>query len=81
MDAESVQDWILAGNAAAMDWYALAHDQPLPSQSALERTIGADFGSVSPQIGLAARGITGTQLLVGAVVILGLLYFLRSAGR
>jgi hypothetical protein len=77
VDAETVQDWIMAGNSAAMDWYALAHDRPLPSLSLLERTIGADFGGISPQVGLAARGITGTQILIGIAAIVGLFYIFR----
>ncbi len=79
MDADTVQDWVMAGNSAAMDWFALTHDQPLPSQSLLERTLGADFGNVSPTIGLTPRGgITGTQLLLAAAAVIALLYFMRK---
>jgi hypothetical protein len=79
MEADQLQDWILAGNSAAMDWYALMHDQPLPSQSLLERTLGADLGAVSPTIGLSARGgISGTQILIVAAVIFGAFYLLRK---
>ena len=77
MDAEQVQDWIMAGNAAAMDWFALMHDQPLPSQSLLERTLGADLGAVSPTIGLTPRGgISGSQLLIVGVAIVGLIWLM-----
>jgi hypothetical protein len=73
MDGETLNDWIQLGstvNTAAMDWYALSHDQPLPSQSALERTLGVDFGAVSPQFGLSiGRGISGQQILITVAVI------------
>ena len=78
MDSETVQDWIMAGNSAAMDWWALTHEQPLPSQSLLERTMGADFGGISPQVGLSMRGITGTQILITLTVIVGMVYLLRK---
>jgi hypothetical protein len=78
MDADTVQDWIMAGNSAAMDWFALTHDQPLPSQSLLERTLGADFGAVSPTVGLSARGITGTQILITLGVIAVAIYLFRK---
>lgn len=78
MDAQQLEDYILAGNSAAMDWYALSHNQALPSQSLTERLFGADFGPISPQVGLAARGVTGTQLLLVGAAIVGLIYFLRK---
>lgn len=75
MDAEVLQDWILAGNAAAMDWYALAHDQPLPSQSLLERTFGADLGGISPGFGVTPRGgLTGSQLLIAGLAVAAVLW-------
>jgi hypothetical protein len=77
MDSEQVQDWIMAGNAAAMDWFALTHDQPLPSQSLLERTLGSDLGSLAPGFGITARGgLTGSQLVVGGLIVIGLAWFL-----
>ena len=77
MDADTVTDWILAGNAAAMDWWALAHDQPLPSQSIAERVFGADLGGISPSVGFSPRGITGTQILFLAVLALGAVFLFR----
>ncbi len=77
MDRNQVIDLILAGNSAAMDWFALTHDQPLPSQSATERLFGVDLGPVSPQIGLAARGITTSQMLLVAAIGVGLFLLIR----
>lgn len=66
----------MAGNSAAMDWYAITHDQPLPSQSLLERTLGADLGSVSPGFHVTpTQGITGTQILIGGLIVVGVLWF------
>lgn len=76
MDSDQVQDWIMAGNSAAMDWFALLHDQPLPSQSLLERTIGADLGAVSPGFRVTPTGgITGSQILIGGLIVIGLAWF------
>lgn len=75
MDAELLQDWVLAGNAAAMDWYALTHEQPLPSQSILERTIGYDLGGISPGFGVTPRGgLTGSQLVIAGLIVAGALW-------
>jgi len=73
MTREEMIALVLAGNQAALDWYALATDRPLPSQpsSVLGNVLGADLGtgmtgtyagSVSPTIILLA--------LVAAVVLL-----------
>lgn len=82
MDAEQVQDWInlgLVGNSIAMDWYAMTHDRPLPSQSLLQRTVGADFGAIRPQFGIIApsAGITGTHILLIGALGVGLFILLR----
>jgi len=88
VDSQQVQDWInigLIGNSLAMDWYAIRNDKPLPSQSLLQRTLGADLGgfpyslpgggqvSVGPSMGLT----TGV-ILVGAVVLVGAFILLRN---
>lgn len=82
MDAQQVQDWVnlgMVGNSIAMDWYAMTHDQPLPSQSLLERTLGADLGAVQPRFGILApdMGITGTHILLIGAVGIGLFLLLR----
>jgi len=77
MDRNQVIDLIMAGNSAAMDWFALTHDQPLPSQSASERLFGVDLGPISPQVGLAARGITMSQILLVGVIGVGLFLLVR----
>ncbi len=82
MDSEQLQDWInlgMVGNSIAMDWYAMTHDQPLPSQSVLQRTIGTDFGAIRPSFGIVSptMGITGTHILLIAAVGIGLFIVLR----
>lgn len=79
MDSQSIQDWIMAGNSAAMDWYAITHDKPLPSQSLAERLLGVDMGPISPGVGVSIgrTGITGGHVLVIGAVALGLFFLLR----
>jgi len=82
MDGEQLQDWInlgMVGNSIAMDWYAITHDQPLPSQSLMQRTLGTDLGAVRPQFGIVApsMGITGTHILLIGAVGIGLFIVLR----
>jgi len=88
MDTEQLQDWInigMAGNSIAMDWYAMTHDQPLPSvqrQSVLQRTLGGDLsGMARPMMGNLGQVSVGPSsgmsiLLIGAVG-LGLFLLLR----
>lgn len=87
MDQEQVQDWInlgLAGNAIAMDWYALTHDQPLPSQSTMRRTLGVDlsgatyrpYGGSFP-IGMNVGPSMGTSVLLIGAVMVGLFVLLK----
>ena len=47
MTREEIIALVLAGNQAAMDWFALSTDRPLPSQpsSVLGGVLGADLGS------------------------------------
>jgi hypothetical protein len=78
IDGTQLDDWIQFGSTLGLDWFASIQGRPLPSQSALERTIGVDFGTVSPQMGLSMRGITGGQVLFAAVVVVGLIWILRK---
>jgi hypothetical protein len=79
MDPDTVQDWIMAGNSAAMDWFALTHDKALPSQSLAERLFGADLGPLSPGFGVTPRGgVSGTQILVVGGLLLGLYLLFRK---
>ena len=86
MDDEQVQDWIglaLAGNTVAMDWYAMTHDQPLPSQSTMRRTLGVDLGGLSRPmgsgfpIGVNVGPSAGTSILLIGAVVIGLFVLLR----
>lgn len=84
VDFHDFDTWIQLGsmaNSYAMDWYALTHDQPLPSQSLAERTFGIDFGSVSPRVGLSLQGATGGQLLLWGLVIVGGLYVIAKVAK
>ena len=85
MDNEQVRDWInlgLVGNSIAMDWYAMTHDQPLPSQSTMRRTLGADLSGVSSNpygfpVGVNVGPSTGTSLLLIGAVMIGLFVLLK----
>ena len=83
MDQEQLQDWInlsMVGNSIAMDWYAITHDKPLPSQSVLERTIGADltrFPIFRDGPGVSVGLGSGTTILIIGVVGVGLFLLLR----
>jgi hypothetical protein len=78
VDLDSLDDYIQFGNSAALDWYAITHDKPLPSQSLSERLFGMDFGPISPQVGLTARGITGGQILFVVALAAGAYYLLKK---
>jgi len=83
MDNQQVQDWInlgLIGNSIALDWYAMTHDRPLPSQSLLQRTVGVDLGGARyPTMGLPVNvgPSSGMSILVIGAVGLGLFLLLR----
>lgn len=73
MSREEIIALVLAGNQAAMDWFALATDRPLPSQpsSILGGVLGADLGS--GYSGTVAGSLSPTVILLALVAAFVLL--------
>jgi hypothetical protein len=71
-------DWaavVGSANDAALDWYAITHNLPLPSArptSAMDVLVGEDFGS--PRAGLAG----GATLIVLAVIVVAAVVLLKK---